>query len=547
MRTLFATAGLGFCRWRRASRPWVAVVSRARNVQLSRLRSTAAGARCAAETGLSLIEVLVASLIVAVIAVGTLTGVIAAGKSTADTRAHAQATELAGQDEERLRGFTTTQLAQLPATSTSRAENGACLEQVASVWHYWSKGTTTFCENPPGLSGNAYTGTIFTVTSSSTYVTAETGGTKASLTCETTGGTANYVQTTSKVTWPSLGTREPVSQSTVVTLPTSDTLLVRVLNQKGEAVEGATVTVSGVSPEPQETTPSTGCVVFGGITTTSVKVAATKAGWVNKNAESAPAAKAVTLSKTATTEEKFYIAEPGNIAVEFVEAGGSHLPVSGSTFFAFQTGIETPDSFVGGSAATYSSTATLNASPSVFPFPSTGGTPPGSGPYTVFAGDCEANNPRTVTSAATEIDTKAQVEPNQTTTPEKTKVELPKVTVNVYEGTSGTTVLPSAEHAMIINKGCEKASPVRTTTGTASPPYKHEVAISAGHLVQDFQPYATELELCIVQKKTSPTTKYYKYEEKFSNKVAAGTTLPSIYMEATGTGHSSSTSALTCP
>ncbi len=545
MRNLFATAGLGFCRWRRASRPWVGVASRPIRVGLNRLHRPPLAARCAAETGLSLIEVLIASLIVSVIAVGTLTGVIAAGKSTADTRSHAQATELAGQDEERLRGFTTTQLAQLPATSTSRAENGACVEQVASVWHYWSKGTTAFCENPPGLSGAAYAGTVFTVASSSSYVTAETGGTKVGLTCETTGGAANYVQTTSSVTWSALGTRAPVSQSSTVTLPNSYTLLVRVLNQKGEAVEGATVAVSGVSPEIQETTPSSGCVVLGGITAASVKVAATKAGWVNKNAETAPAAKAVTLSKTATTEEKFYIAEPGNVAVEFVEAGGTHKSVSGSTFFAFQTAIETPDSFVGGSASTYSSTASLNASPIVFPFPSTGGTPPGSGPYTVFAGDCEANNPRTVTGASTEIDSKAQVEPNKTQEP-PVKVELPKVTVNVYEGTTPTTVLPSAEHAMIINKGCEAASLVRTSSGTASPPYKHEVTISAGHLLesQSFQPYAIELELCIVQKKGA---KYYKDKEKFSNKVAGGTIVPSIYMEAIGMGHSNSTSPLTCP
>jgi prepilin-type N-terminal cleavage/methylation domain-containing protein len=542
MRTLFATAGLGFCRWRRASRPWVGAAVRATGAELSQLLSTPVRARCAADDGLSLIEVLVASLIVAVIAVGTLTGVIAAGKSTADTRSHAQATELAGQDEERLRGFTTTQLAQLPITSTSRAENGACVEAVASAWHYWSKGTTAFCENPPGLSGTAYTGTVFTVTSSTSYVTATTGGTKVSLTCETPGGTANYVQTTSSVTWSSLGSREPVSQSSTVTLPTSDTLLVRVLNQKGEAVEGATVTVSGVSPELQETTPSTGCIVFGGLTATSVDVAATKAGWVNKNAETAPIAKAVPLSKTATTEDKFYIAEPGNIKVKFVEAG-THKEVPGSTFFAFQTAVETPDSFVGGSASTYESKPSLNASKILFPFASTGGTPPGSGPYTVFAGDCEANNPRTVTGATTEIDPKAQVEPNQTAEPE---VELPKVTVNVYEGTTGSTALPSAEHAMIINKGCETAL-VRTSTGTASAPYKHEVTISAGHLLenQSFQPYATELVLCIVQKKSA--TKYYKYEEKFPNKVATGTTVGPIYMEATGAGHSNSTSALPCP
>jgi type II secretory pathway pseudopilin PulG len=529
MRTPFAKAGLGFCRRRRPSLP-CALIARH-------------GPRARSESGLSIIEVLIASLIVAVISVGTLTGVIAAGKSTADTRSHAQATVLAAQDEERLRGLTTSALGVLGSVKTTRAENGSCVEAISGGWHYWSQGTTTLCENPIGLTGSAYTGMVYTVTSAASYVTGETGGTKANLTCETTGGTANYIQTTSTVTWTTLGTRAPVTQSTVVTVPTSDTLLVKVLNQRAEPVEGATVTVSGISPEVQETTPSSGCVVFGGLNATSVKVAATKLGWVNRNAEASPAAKALTLSKTATTEETFYIAEPGNIAVEFVEAGGSHLPVSGSTFYAFQTAVATPNGFVGGgSGSTYNTSASLSTAPPyfLFPFRNTGETPAGESPYTVFAGDCEANNPRTVTGATSEIDPKAQVEPNKTTNP--IKVELPKVTVNVYEGTTGSTPLSSAEHAMIINSKCSTALS-RTSTGTASVPYKHEVTInSAGRLLPEFEPYG-ELELCIVQKKATPApAKYYKYKAPFTNKSAAGMSF-SVYMQASA----GTTTVQTCP
>jgi prepilin-type N-terminal cleavage/methylation domain-containing protein len=529
MRTPFAKAGLGFCHWRRPSLPISRIVRRAPDVR--------------AESGLSLIEVLIASVIVAVIAVGTLTGVIAAGKSTADTRSHAQATVLAAQDEERLRGLSTAALGVLGSVKTSRAENGSCVEAISGGWHYWSQGSTAFCENPTGLSGTAYTGTVYTITSTASYVTGETGGTKANLTCETTGGTANYIQTTSTVTWSSLGTRTPVTQSTVVTVPTSDTLLVKVLNQRAEPVEGATVTVSGISPEVQETTPSSGCVVFGGLSSTSVKVAATKLGWVNRNAEAAPAAKALTLSKTATTDETFYLGEPGNIQVKFVEAG-TKAAATGSTFYAFQTGIATPDGFVGGSTS-YASTASL-PSQIAFPFRNTGETPAGESPYTVFAGDCEANNPRTVTGASTEINPKAQVEPNAMT--KLIEVEEPKVTVTVDEGTSGSTPLSSAEHAMITNSKCSTAI-ARTSTGTASVPYKHEVTInSAGHLVQEWQPYG-EFELCVVQKKATPTpAKYYKYKTTFTNKVATGTVVPTIYMQATGTGHETpTTTAQTCP
>jgi hypothetical protein len=541
MRKLFATAGPGFCRWRRVSRPWIGAARQRTGPGAGSPQLAAVRASYAAETGLSLIEVLVASLITAVIAVGTLTGINAAGRSTADTRSHAQATQLGGQDEERLRGLTTTVLGQLGSATTSRAENGSCLESVSGKWQYWTKGTTTFCENPTGLSGTAYTATVYTITSSATYVTAETGGTKSSLTCETTAGTANYLQTTSSVTWSSLGKREPVSQSSIITVPTSNTLLVKVVNQKNEPVEGATVKVSGISPELSQTTPSGGCVVFGALSATAVKVTATKAGWVNENAETEPTAKAVTVSKTATTEQKFTIAEPGGVKAEFVEAGVGKGSVSGSTIYAWNAAIlAVPNGFVGGSANSYGPSAEIARI--MFPFRNISETPAGTKPYTVFAGDCEANNPKLVNGAVK--DPSEQVEPNGSPT---VKVEQPKVTVNVYEGTSGATVLNTAEHAMIINKGCEGKTARIAGGASASVPYQHEVKIKEGHLElsNQFQPFATELILCIVQHKG---TKYYKYvTPTFANKEPSGTTLASIYMEAIGTGHTSSTSALTCP
>jgi hypothetical protein len=536
MRTPFATAGPGFCRWRRVGHPWTSAARQRKGPGAGSQELAAVRARYAAETGLSLIEVLVASLIVAVIAVGTLTGINAAGRSTEETRSRAQATQLAGQDEERLRGLTTTVLGQLGSATTSRAENGSCLESVSGKWQYWTKGSTTFCENPTGLSGTAYSGNVFTLTSSATYVTAETGGTKSNLTCETTGGTANYLQTTSSVSWSTLGKREPVSQSSIITVPTSNTLLVKVLNQKNEPVEGATVTVSGISPELSQTTPSAGCVVFGSLSSTSVKATATKVGWVNKNAEATPTPKALTLSKTATTAETFYLAEPGGIAVKFVGAGGTS-GVSGSTFYAFQTAIPTtPDGFIGGSATTYAESAELGRI--LFPFRNVSETPSGPNPYTVFAGDCEANNPHVVNAAVT--DTTAQVEPNATTPVE---VSLPKVNVTVKEGTSKESkgVFAGVEHAMIVNKGCEAAPAARN----GSTPYKHEVTIKGGALEPAYQPYAKELTLCIVVHSTTAKA-YYKYTKTFENKGPTGTLPETIYPEESTT-KSLTAGVETCP
>ncbi|HTA31806.1 MAG TPA: prepilin-type N-terminal cleavage/methylation domain-containing protein [Solirubrobacteraceae bacterium] len=533
MRKPFATAGPGFCRWRGFNLVWIGPARQGTRPGRGIADLSAVRARSTAESGFSLIEVLVASLITAVIAVGTLTGIDAADHGTADTRSHAQATQLAGQDEERLRGFTTTVLGQLGSATTNRAENGSCLEAVTGVWHYWSKGTTTFCENPTGLSGAAYVGTVYTVASSATYVSAETGGTKSSLTCETTAGTANYLQTTSSVTWNSLGKREPVSQSSIITVPTSNTLQVKVLNQKNEPVEGATVTVSGISPELSQSTPSAGCVVFGGLSATSVKATATKVGWVNENGEETPTAKSATVSKTATTAIKFVIAEPGGIRANFFAAGGGK--VSGSTFYAFQTAIAAPDGYVGGSAASYTEAAELGKI--LFPFRNVSETPSGPNPYTVFAGDCEANNPHVVNPAVT--DTTAQVEPNATTPVE---VHMPKVNVTVKEGTLAAPkgVFAGVEHAMIVNKGCEAAAAARN----GSTPYKHEVTISGGALVPAYQPYAKELTLCVVVHNTT-TKKYYKYSKTFENKGPTESSWGTIYPEESAT--KSETPSLTCP
>lgn len=495
-----------------------------------------------------LLEVVISALLVGLIAVGTFSAFDAAGKSTAASRAHAQATVIAQQDEERLRGLTTTQLAQLGSVETARAENGDCLEQVSGAWHYWSKGSTSFCENPTGLSGTAYTATAFTVTSSASYVAAEKGAEKAAFTCEKTGGAASYLQTTSSVSWPSLGTRPPVSQSGIVTVPTSGVLLVKVLNQNNEAVAGATVTVTGTGVNITQTTPAGGCVIFGGLPAETVEVDAYKSPWVDKQGKSPPPAAPLTITTTSVTEKTFNIGEPGKITANF-ESNGTTVGVTGDTFYALQAEMASPPDYVGGAAGTYASSATLTGieGKGLFPFVKVG-KPAGEAPYTVFAGDCEADNPAKVTEAGEKIkDRTAQVNPKGEPS---VNVEAPALTVNVYEGTSAKqeSLLKKSEHAMIINKGCEKekATAQNYTSGVT---YKHNVEIKEGHLVQKYQPYAKELVLCVVAEIGSK--KYYKYESSsaFESKVKAGTTVPTIYMKTEGTGYSKSPTAgsLTCP
>jgi hypothetical protein len=441
-----------------------------------------------------MVEVMISTLLVALIVVGTLSGFDSAGRASADERAHAQATLLAQQDEERLRGLTTAELGQIGTVKRSVTE-----------------GSTTF-----------------TVTSSARYVTAE----KETFTCETNEGTADYLQTTSSVSWPALGTRAPVTESSIVSTPASAALLVKVYNQKSEPLEGATITLNGALAQ---TTPISGCVVYGGLSAGTFNVLASRESYVDAQGESPPPAKPVTVSGTALATTEFTIAPPGSITAEFEN---NEVAVTGDTFFAKNGGIATPSNFVGGAVGAFASSVTLKK---LFPFAAPNA-------YTVFAGDCEKNNPEVIASpnpivaGVKEVtDRTAQVEPNGIA---PVKVEVPAVNITVYEGTKTTPGNPvtSASSAEITNTEC-----AATNSQNFEPvPYEHKVSFDAsGHMVPAYQPYAKQLEFCVVSLKSGT---YYRYKSPaaFANLAKAGTTQGPFYLKETTAGYTKSPAKLEC-
>src|ERR1039458_3492536 len=193
MRTFLATLRFKRRPPRPSRQPLIRPARRPKTVRFPQVRASIASTR--SESGISLIEVLISSLIVAVVAIGTFTAFDTAGRASTDQRAHAQAGQLAQQDQERLRGLTAAELSNFTTTTQTEAENGLCVTEVAGrKWEYCS--TTAF-------TGQKYTGTVFTVTSSARYVSAG----QETFACETTGGGANFIATTSSVRWPGLGPR----------------------------------------------------------------------------------------------------------------------------------------------------------------------------------------------------------------------------------------------------------------------------------------------------------------------------------------------------
>jgi Tfp pilus assembly protein PilE len=527
MRTYLATLRFT-CRLSRSrSQPLSGAVPVARAERSWSPRRIAAGAR--GDSGISLIEVLVSALLVSIVAVGTLTAFDTAGRASQDQRSHAQASQLAQQDEERLRTLTAAELASLTGTVQSarpEAENGLCIKEVSgNKWEYCT-GTA--------FAGEKYAGTVFKVTPSARYVSASQNG----LACETSGGAANYIQTTSSVRWTTLGSARPaVTQSSLVTDNTTG-LLVKVFNQAHEPVEGATVKVTGTEPtfSSSQTTSAVGCVIVTGITNKKVTVEASKLSWVDRTGKNPPPTQTVSISPTTAATAEFVMAEPGTIKAAFVSAGSKVSTITSDTIYAFQSNITPPpEDLVGDARPSHPHEIELTK---LFPFAQLA-TPHNPESYVVYAGECSANKPETVTETGEKLTAaKVPVSPGATTAAE---IEVPAVNVTAYEGTEATVatekgkgktppVVAKAEPASeIVNSGCAVAT-AQNAVGNISD--KHPVTLtSEGHIEPKYWPYAKKLELCIIAEIPVGKNKFYKYlNSAIENKAKGGTAIISAYM-----------------
>ncbi len=421
------------------------------------------------EVGDTLIEVLISALVVGLVVVGTLTGFNSATKASYDERAHAQATVCAQQDEERMRGLTTQQLSELGTSSRK---------------------VTDTCE--PYVESSGYKGTVYTITSTAQYVNDKTVGTACS-----PEGSADYLRTTSSVKWAALKTRKEVTQSSIVTNPIGASLLVKIENQVGEGVSGATVTAVGENTNQTQTTNTEGCAIFASLVAPSVTVTVAKTGWVDHEGE-ALAPETLKLVTGKTTSVTYQLGEAGSIRASFTSKGASEL---GDTFVAFQKEITRPPEFMleGTISPSVLLAATDYKSPvistkALFPFqkPPAPGSP---SPYTVYAGDCEKNEPKIYEPSF--VNATAQVEPGKEVSPSKA-LELPPVNIIVkagYESShAGLTVTSGT--VSVTDTGCTGIIPTNYF-GQSAPTYKHyQPLASTGHLTYPGQPFG-KFTLCV--------------------------------------------------
>jgi prepilin-type N-terminal cleavage/methylation domain-containing protein len=484
-------------------------------------RAAAAPTRPGSQDGFTLIEVIVSSLMVGLIVVGTFSGFQVADQSSAQERLHDEASVLAAQSQDQLRSAPASALGLLataPHTYT----------QVADGVTFTIKQEARFVGGPEGNAGCS-------VTEHKSQIT-------------------NALRITSTVSWVHANTNAlPVVESSVVTPPTGSALEVDVGNAPAptEGVSGVLVVVkytavgsSGVSTI-EGTTEKAGCLVFGAIPSTSATVEIPEqTGFVTINGSQHISPVEVTLAPNTTTYHQVTYNRGATATAEFTynkltkyhhtnnKNESEEEPVTGDTFIATSSGMKLPPNYEVGSTRGEVATSGLfeplpgiPASPSwyktqsnspqatnyptgnLFPFPES----EGEGGWRVYAGDCTANDPEALAVPEVTVERKWLTAAKSTVF----QVPLSRVALNVYKGSEsevnalGAKAAENLEtgaalKATIINTKCTGGTPIpdNETEGSLSNVHMQETTTgpaNGGHLEAPFQPFG-EYELCLYEK-----------------------------------------------
>lgn len=301
-----------------------------------------------AESGDTLIEVVISAALISLVVIAVLFGLDSTNRATAKSRARSQADALAQQDEERLRS-----------------------EPIKKIGELERKETVTVGA------------TTYTITTTAKYHSNVTG----TASCSSSVPTADYLQTVSTVTWPSMGPKGEVIETGEISPPADSALIVRV-EDAGSPLAGAKVVAKGPAPSisAQELETSlNGCAILA-LSPGEYTINVSKAGYVDENGyanteNDANVTKKIYLPAETTAKEGYHLGLAGKLHVTFTEAG---KPAVGDSFVYFNTGMAHYETYPNPETLeTYSHE--LEAG-NIYP-PSTGTE------YSVYAGTCEADLP----------------------------------------------------------------------------------------------------------------------------------------------------------
>jgi Tfp pilus assembly protein PilX len=302
------------------------------------------------EAGFALVEILVSAIMLVITAVGVFTAFEVGNRATAEERHRAQANALAEADLARMQSLRIADLATLNQSRTVTQD-----------------------------------GTPYTITSVVT-LQIETASTS---TCASGTGSRDYLRATSTVTWPSIGSRPPITASGVVSppsgsiIPNAGALLVSLTDSRAAPLQNAALTGSGAGSF-SGTTGSAGCVLWRNLPAGnySLSVGGSAASMVDVNGKP-PAPQTVSVVDQSTNTVQLQYDLPGTINnIRFTApAYTTNLPTAFNVDSAiiFNSGMQTSKQ-----VGTPGSPVPSLSAGSLFPFTS---------PYSVYAGLCDQNNP----------------------------------------------------------------------------------------------------------------------------------------------------------
>ena len=183
------------------------------------------------QSGIALIETLVAAILLVIVSVGVFSAFDAATRSSAEERHRARAHALAQSDLSRMRTMRISDLSNLNQTRTVNQD-----------------------------------GQTYTIHSLAEYQTDATG----TQSCEAGTASADYIKISSSVTWSSIGTRPPVVAATLVAPPNgsisadSGSLAIQVVDSQDIGVAGIGLAGSGAGSF-SGSTGANGCAIFGNL------------------------------------------------------------------------------------------------------------------------------------------------------------------------------------------------------------------------------------------------------------------------------------------
>jgi Tfp pilus assembly protein PilV len=341
------------------------------------------------EDGFLLIEVMVSAVVLLVLAMATLQIIDRAGKQAGTDRSRSVATTLAQADQDRIRALKPAALYNFGRSVQTKTVDGVSYEITTDV--------------------------------ALTRDTTATGGTTV---CSAGGTTkADYFRILSTVKWPNMNATRPVALATIlspgVTDPTKGSLTVKLANEAGAGVSGATVSTGSLSA----TTDADGCASFSNLTPGTYAVTWAKVGYVDK---SAPSKAIGGKSATVSANQNASLSDSYDL--------GATVPVD---FQGTDNGAATWKTFTLASPANLYS---VPITPTSAPY-SVAGLYPFSAGYNVYAGNCAANEPSQYVSGYYAMATGSSVVPlpGENPTAQKTAYLRP-VTVPVVKVSGGTTL-----------------------------------------------------------------------------------------------------------